>query len=247
MKRLLSQKTKRSYLKIPKVNLHFLVIGFLLVLLLGGAYLLKSGYFAIKTIDCKTQYGDCSDSDNKVFAGFIGKNLFLLSTEEGRNTGEKEYVNRKVLVQRVFPSTLKIIIEKRRAVVALISEDPRTPRILVDQEGTVLDETNDGILPTITVRKTIKDVYLGQKVEQSVVNAAQTLYLVSKVQNIKNGILESDRLTINLNEGTVVNFALDRDPQVLVGALQLIESRSRIDGKLPKLIDLRYIKPVLIY
>lgn len=236
-------KLQHETITIEKIYTGGIVLAFILL----SFYLYKSSSLQLKNIDCSSQYGPCNVEDLAKFEQYKNKNLLFLDSSEVKNKGEESYNNRKVIVQKYFPGTLKIILEKRKSIVALKSRDPRSPILAIDRDGTLIDTPKETQLPVIYIRRNLGDLYLGEKVEQPVVNAVQVFYLSQKYWNIQDAVLDQDKLQITLDSQTIVNFALDRDPQALVGALQLIETRSRIEGKLPKLIDLRYIRPVLTY
>ena len=155
-------------------------------------------------------------------------------------------MNRKVVVQRVFPETLVLILDKRKSMVALKVLNSES-LLLLDKDGVVLEFVENSSLPTITVQEQILGLSIGQKLENKFTNAAMVFYLTYKTQGIKGSVLAQKTLRFELSDGPVVLYSLDKDPQTSVGALQLILSRSRIEGKLPKIIDLQYSKPVVRY
>lgn len=55
-----------------------------------------------------------------------------------------------------------------------------------------------------------------------------------------------DTLTVQLL-GTLVYFSKEKDISVQVAALQMILGKTTIDGGIPKVIDLRFNKPILKY
>lgn len=218
----------------------------LLLLLVAGGLFLTSSFFNIKSFDCKTQYGPCLDEDLKAYEPFLGKNLFLVKTKEVENASLQNLMNRKASVQRVFPNSLAIILDKRKPLVSLKALNSES-LILVDKEGVVLEFVESSSLPTIVVQQQVTGLSVGQKLDQRLITAIQGFYMTYKSQGIQAATLSDKTLRFELPDGITVFYGLDRDPEVSVGALQLILSRSRIDGKLPKIIDLQYTKPVVRY
>lgn len=56
-----------------------------------------------------------------------------------------------------------------------------------------------------------------------------------------------DTITVTLPGPLTVRLAASSDLKYSVASLQFIISRSKIEGKVPKSIDLRFDKPVVVY
>lgn len=223
---------------------------FLIIFLLGGAAaLLRSDFLRIKTIVCKTQYGPCAGEEEERLESLEGESVVFLDSSRVKDIFVEDFKIREVYVQRVFPNKLVVFLERRKPLVAIKLRGVNEEGVfLVSKDGTVLEFTKNSSLPRLELEDNSR-VVVGQKVDEEVVSALHLVYLTYKLnatpRNVE-GALEKRGLVVDLGE-TTVYFARDKDPQVLVGALQLILSRSRIDGKLPKVIDLRYSNPVLEY
>lgn len=229
--------------KISVKKLFIYLVVLLLPILIFVIY--KSNLFSIEEVDCKTQYGPCLQEDIAKVQKHIGKNIFFLSKDKVKEVLSQDTMNRKVVVQKNFPWELKVRIEKRKPIVAITNQQ-QLLYFLVDRDAIMLEPVEKTFLPTLLVRKKA-EYHVGDYLGEDVKNAVQILYLTTKNEVINSTILENKSITFELDQGLLVIFPLSKDPQVLVGALQLILSRSRIEGKLPKVIDLRYIKPVLTY
>lgn len=72
-------------------------------------------------------------------------------------------------------------------------------------------------------------------------------------ETLANYGLVAKKLTINGQEltaeisQTLVLFKIEEDFKPQVASLQFILSRAKIEGKLPKVVDLRFTKPVVSY
>lgn len=221
------------------------IIPFLLIFFIGFL-LLKSNFFAVAQINCKTQFGMCADNELAQFDEFKGKNLFFLNSRVVENIGTKNITNRRVFVQKVFPNTLVVVLEKKKPVVAVKMDIQPKGAFLVDQEGNVTTFVTDNNLPLIIAKEKSINLIIGRPLGEKFAHAAQIMSLVNKSQKVDLGYFDQESFNIELN-GSRVYFPNMGDPQVLVGALQLILTRSRIDNKLPKIIDLGYSNPVLRY
>ncbi|OGY12665.1 MAG: hypothetical protein A3F61_02865 [Candidatus Blackburnbacteria bacterium RIFCSPHIGHO2_12_FULL_41_13b] len=219
------------------------VLGFLILCFLFVVFL-QSPFFAIKNVHCKTQYGPCSKLDEEQFASPLGENFFFYNTQALAESLKKTFLNRTVYVEKVFPGHLSVSIEKRKAIVVIkLSEGQDL--YLVDIDGEVIDRVAQSFLPTLTLKDGKLEV--GQRLNEENLQAAKIFHLVFKADNIRQAKVEDKKLVVQTGDAITVYFPINRDPQALVGALQLILTRSRIEGKLPKLIDLRYSKPILKY
>lgn len=225
-------------------KLKWLTLPFFILLL--TTLLFFSNVFLIKNIICKTQYGPCSKKEEQELEEIKGKNLFLFKKSDVQEVLVKNFLNRKVTLQRVFPNTVVVVIEKRKPIAAF--KLPNTPDkvYLVDREGKIIEYVQNSLLPVISLINSSQSFAIGNSLDEKMTNAAQIVSLTFKSQGAKEGVLENTRLMIYLEEMEIY-YPLDRDPRVVVGALQLILNRSRMMGKLPKSVDLRYSNPVLRY
>ncbi|MDO8503154.1 MAG: hypothetical protein Q7S60_00540 [bacterium] len=221
----------------------------ILFLLIGAPLILLRG--SISTIDmirCKTQYAPCDETDEGKLKEFYGQNLFLLSGRRVESRMKADFQNRSVSVQKVFPKELVVILDKRKPFVALEKEG-LAGVFLLDQDGVVVSFVNKSSLPILVLWKDA-NLTIGEMVEEKIKQAALLLFMTNRTQQGNVGDYENqkdDFFTVLLPNNVKVYFPLGRDPSVSIGALQLILTRSRIDGKIPGSIDLRYSNPVLRY
>lgn len=221
----------------------FVRIFFTFASLVGLYFFLTSSFFDVKSVRCKTQYGPCSKTDEGFLAKYYSGNLFFTNTGKVETELEGLFINRQVYVERIFPNSLSVSIEKRKAIVAL-KTNGRKEVYLADRDGRVIDFVPESYLPTLEVGS--QELVVGESLDEKLQTALKLLYLTFKSQTVKAGQVQEDKLVVKVQE-IEVYLPLTKDPQVTVGALQLILARSRIEDKLPKLIDLRYSKPVLTY
>ncbi len=210
---------------------------------------LKTNISAVDKIRCKTQYGQCDKVDEGKLNKFYEQNLFLLSAQRVRDEMKQDFQNRSVSVQKVFPKELVVILDKRKPLVALKKESLEDAVFLMDRDGVVMSVVRKSSLPTLILWKDA-DLVVGEMVEEEIWQAAELLFITNRTQQAEEGEYRNQKdnfFSTLLPNGVKVYYPLGRDPEVLVGALQLILTRSRIDGKTPTLIDLQYSNPVLRY
>lgn len=205
----------------------------------------QSRFFDITNFTCKSQYGPCTAEEISSLEKFKGGNMVMFNTKPVVDKLKHDFMNRKVVVQKVFPNTIIVTLEKRKAVVAFatLSGDGY---FLLDRDGVVVEFVKTTNLPYISAPE-LPGLVVGHEAEDKFRRAASITYLVFRSQGVKQVKLENSTIVAQLQSGLRVIFPLEGDPQVLMGALQLILARSRMMDKLPKEIDLRYSKPVLRY
>lgn len=240
-----------------------LILGALAVLLVGAVVWVKkdnvrstlskfplANFVLIKNINCKTQYGPCDEQDIKLASRFIGKNLFLVTSKDVGETLVGSFRNNKVFVNKFFPSTLSLVIEKRKGFMALSKPSVGSGVFLVASDGTALSYEESSALTTIVLSEEIATPVVGEKVGQDLISAGKTLSLLRLGQNIETANFSKEGMIVKIKwdlSSISVVFPLSGDPSLLVGALQLILSQAKIDGKIPKVVDLRFKNPVLGY
>ncbi|OGY09292.1 MAG: hypothetical protein A2782_00160 [Candidatus Blackburnbacteria bacterium RIFCSPHIGHO2_01_FULL_43_15b] len=231
-----------------------LVLGVICLLAVGAVVwinkFLLANFISVKNIVCKTQYGPCGQQDVKLASRFVGRNLFLVTSAEVDEILAQNFRNNKVYVNKVFPQTLSLFVEKRKGFVAVGKPSLGNGVFLVDSEGIVLSHEENSALPVIVLSDDVANLVVGEKVSQDLLNAGKTLRLVSLAQKANKAKLSKDALIVDLmwDLNTInVIFPLEGDSKVVVGALQLILTQAKMDGKIPKAIDLQYKNPVLKY
>ncbi|MBI2590607.1 MAG: hypothetical protein HYW33_01870 [Candidatus Blackburnbacteria bacterium] len=209
-----------------------------------------ANFVTVDNIVCKTQYGPCDQQDLELASRFIGKNLFLVTSAEVGEMLSGSFKNNKVFVSKYFPDTLSLVIEKRKGFVAVSKPDVGSGFFLVSSDGTALSYEESSALPKLVLSEEVAMPVVGGKVDQDLINAGKTLSLLRLGQNVSTADFSKEGLAVSINwdsSSISVTFPANGDPELLTGALQLILSQAKMDGKIPKVIDLRYKNPVLRY
>lgn len=226
----------------------YIALAVLFLFILGSVIVIfKTNLLKISEVGCKTQYGYCDPNDEKVLSKIQGQNLFFAGTDSLTNELAQDFRNRNIFIQKVFPTKLSVFLEKRKPQVAFKLTDPQKPGFFVaDEDGVVLGKVTETPLPTITL-KNGDTLVVGESLTAREKNAANLVYLTFRSRGRAMGELEDDFVKVYIEDDIAIYYPLDGDPNVLVGALQLILTRSKIDNQLPKEVDLRYSNPVLRY
>lgn len=228
--------------KFVRFGIPLIIVGFII-------WLVKSEQVFVKYYSCKTQYGPtCDSKDQELLKKYVGSNFFTLNTESIENDLKTSFINERISVQKVIPAKLSAFIVKRKPIVAAKMGSIETSGyFLVDKEGQVLSFVPDSGLGILIYKQEEHNLIVGSYANDKFKKATGILYKSTRTFGTKEALLEGNVLRIVLPENIVVTFSLDRDPSVQGAALQLILTRAKVDGKLPKTIDLRYKNPVLKY
>jgi hypothetical protein len=229
----------RKYKKILFIVIFFLVIAFIFYI---------PRLITIKRIVCKTQFGECDqliiDETNKLINNkmyFAKKNIHLYL--------KNNYLVKDFSIQYKIPDTLEIdlIIAKSKYCIKSENYDVFS---YVSKEGRVLELRKTCNLPVVYIKDTAYNV--GDVIKNEYLSALDLLNNIFISYNVKEGYIVENNLEITLLQGYKVILPLNKDNQVLLGALRLIinrlntdDSESRIiEGRI-NVIDLRYENPVL--
>lgn len=202
-------------------------------------------FLTVRVTTCKTQFGQCAEEDTFPIKKYEGKSLFFLNRRALNQELEKNFKNEYAYNHLYFPNTLDVYIKKRKAVVG-ITKTATQKIYLVSKEGVVLEEVESTALPLLILGEEFEIPPIGNIVKDKEIVGIEILNYVYKIWSQPHAKIESNKFLVKINE-TLVTFPLDREPSIVIGALQLILTRSKIDSKLVKTIDLRYKKPILTY
>ncbi len=211
----------------------------LLFIIFGGIlYAIRYG-FEVKRIEFIAEGMEVKFNER-----LITGNIIFFPSERIRNTLLREYPQLKdVVIRKQFPHTIVIIPVLRNATALLVTQKATYG---IDQEGRVIGigmqeshlpeiEVN---YPSVRVGTTLED----QSVRTSLLflDKSKPLFSVSKIQAM------GDSLSLKaISDKTEILFTQDADIDTLISTLQTIITGVRIKGTMPKVIDVRFTKPVI--
>lgn len=206
-----------------------------------GLYALTKRVFTIDSIEVVGTQIDVSINEQK-----INKNLLFFPTENVRLQLLKDNpIIKDVQIRKKFPHTLVIVAYARTPIARL--EFPLLS-VLVDRDGVVLGQASlqDSSLPLL--RLDIPQVNPGNMLTDPRLRQSLTFLSslnedihIAYIAELDNQSLraKADKLDIYFPQnGTIVSK---------VATLQTLTSGFRIKGILPKVIDLRFDKPVVTF
>lgn len=201
----------------------------------------------VKKVSCFTQYGPCPDSFSEKLSGFVGRPLFTIGASEIKKSlsgvgavGLPAQAG-EVRVLKHLNGRLEVNarVEKPRVAVSINGEQKL---FLVNLNGEIVSEAFYSSLPKLTVR-----IGKVSPKDSGFVSGVRLVELTSRAAPIENAEVTSEGLVFT-TDGTQVLMPLSgRQHQVLVGSLQLILTRSTIEGKRLSKIDLRFKNAVVSF
>lgn len=213
---------------------------FVSLIFLGISLVLASDLFKVKNISCQTQYADCPKETEDSLGEFSGNHIFLVDEAKIKRMILADFRFRQVFVRRILPASLEVLVEERKPIGGILVGENQV--FLVDTEGVVLAKVAKTNLPKLEMGE--RQISVGTQIDGEIRSAVVLLDLLAKAgykmeAKLSAGIISGQIL------GAQVLLPLDRDPQVLVGSLQLIFTQATIEGRKPISIDLRFKNPVV--
>lgn len=211
----------------------------------------QSDFWRVRNIVCQAVEEDCPSQIWQTAVDLtFNKNIIFLPTQKiSEEILRKNPILKEIKIKKKLPAKLILEIKKRQALVVLSSEPSGEDFYVIDEEGVVLAKEKKTDLPLIFFSP-IGKWEIGQRVEEEKIQ--QTVDILTKLRlNLfkpkSAKIISPYSLEVWLNEGFLVVFSLKKEGENQVGSLQTIFSRSKIEGRVIKKIDLRFDKPVVNY
>lgn len=244
---IISRKNWRRLINFGKLLLEILLIAGLVI---GGVWVYKSDYFRIKKITCLKDEFPCND-EIIYFADL--KKLNLLTTNFNQIFNKiKDNIPavESIKYNRHLPDEIIINLIMRQPL-ASFSYD-QSSWYLVDTNYFVYKQVmvKPNNLPEIKISRTDYHLIVGQSIKNEVLN--KVLLLIEELKTSFSYFKEielssSSTITVFLQESVIASFSGQKAIRPQVDSLQFILRQSKIEGKVPSFIDLRFVKPVLRY
>lgn len=239
------RKKKKTVLSLFKKISIFVI---LIVSIVGLVVFVKTALI-VKKIDCRFNQTACpGEIWMDLMSLTIGKNIIFLSTKN--LVGQVEKTNpllKEVKIKKNLPNHLFFELRKREPQAAL--KNPEKGFWIIDEEGFLLEKTNETELPVILVEQPI-NLNVGEKIVEK-----ETVWAVNLLKGLKFRLLKPKtakivsprQIEVELDDKPLVIFSSLKEADFQLDSLQLIFSRSKIEGRNLKQVDLRFDKPVVIY
>ncbi|MCD6329801.1 MAG: FtsQ-type POTRA domain-containing protein [Candidatus Cloacimonetes bacterium] len=185
----------------------------------GSAYLLKFGvtnwnYLQMKESEVAGTVHINPDIIHISLSEFKGQNLYLLEDDVVRDRLVQNPYVKDVRILRIFPSTLKVVIEERLPI-AYIQTD-QDEYFLIDDQGVLLDivDLSDGLDVPVFCEIDINNLTLGQEITDT--NFKILLDVYKTLKDTYHDFLASvDELCIE--DGDVIISEKERGVRFIIG------------------------------
>jgi cell division protein FtsQ len=225
---------------------------FVFLFLIGGLiFFLTSDYFKISILDCEKRNLPCSEKERILFLDLIGENIFLLDVNKLSKSIKNNYsLIKEVEIEKKIPNKVLIKIKEREEF-ASFSKDGKV-WFIIDSLGFILKKAYEKPknLPEIFSPHNQLSLNIGQKLDQREV--ACSLLILEQLKDsfiLLDGLVlgEKGTITLFLTDDVIASLSAKKKMLMQVDSLQFILRQSKIEGRLPSLIDLRFDKPVVRY
>lgn len=216
----------------------------------GLFFVFKGKLFRINKLTCQKEGFPCQ-KEIIFLEELKGQSIFLANTTEiSQKIKNKILTVKEVEIKKRLPDRVLIEIIPRQPFVAL-TKDEKT-YFLIDEDGFVYQKvlTKPKNLALIIIDGFEASFYLGQRMEDEVLVKS-----LSFIKGLKKSFIvfkqivlsENGTITLFLNEPIIASFSAKKNILSQVDSLQFILRQSKIEGKIPALIDFRFNKPVVKY
>jgi hypothetical protein len=213
----------------------------LFILLLLSVYFIGTHLFALKTI---TVVGNNIQVqiDQKRFPKSL---LFFPADKLRAEILSDNPILTDVRFQKNYPNTLVIIPTLRTAAALLVTADRR---VLIDNRGIVLSDADTLPAGMPVLYKTVSGIHVGLQIsDQGVQEALAVIAGDHPAISIETITIEDDGVVRAHTRNLDILFTQNADIPNTLTTLQTLMTGFRIKGTLPKVIDLRFDKPVITF
>lgn len=224
-----------TYSRSPYLWISGWVVALVVAGAVAGAVVLRSNFGTTNQVKCVTQFGPCPEALQAYLVGPPAQ----IRAQIGQLTHVKS-----VKVYRRLPSTLVVDVSLRQAA-GTIAPSVLGTSSLVDEQGVVFDHATSSSLPLL-----IQDPLplVGETVGLPAQKALQMLSHLSPLLTGRAvGTLAGSILKVWISQATQVELDIDHSPAGWPASLQFVLTRSKIDGKIPSKIDLKFNHPMVTY
>ena len=231
-------------MKVIKLIASLLLIVAIIALFWGIPRLAK-----VKAIDCANQYGPCSEMLLEKVSPLAGQTYLQVKKSLSDIIAKEKLVSDYLLQYKIGGKVNLNVIEKVAR--GALKIEGQENYFLVDSNGEVIAQKETTTLPVIEIG--FVEVKLNDTISSQYLKAVQLLTDLNILYGVGRGIIKNEALYINLPGSVEGIFPLNKEKEVILGALKLILDRLNTEAKdirinevdNIKTIDLRYDNPVL--
>jgi len=222
-----------------------------LFLIIAFIFFFTNDYFKISFLDCEKNKLPCSEKERNFFLDFFGENIFLFNTDKKERQIKNSYPHiREVEIEKKLPNKVLLQIKDREEFASLNRDDKSW--FIFDKEGFFLKMVYEKPknLPEIFSYHSGLNLSVGQKIDKK-----EILISLKILKSLKDSFILLEKIivdkreiiTLFLTNDVVASLSAQKNTPNQVDSLQFILRQSKIEGRLPLFIDLRFDKPVIRY
>lgn len=213
-------------------------------------FLSRSAFFRITNIVCEKDNLPCNEQEKNIFLNFFGQNILGFEPNKKNNQIKQQQPQLgKITYQKIWPNKLVIKITSRIPFASLTVNEKDWYSIDID--GYIFDkkQETEADLPQIISQNNDLDLKPG-KIDSSLITISLTI-----IESLKENLIDLEKIVLNnrqeatlyLASPVIATLSARKDVSMQVDSLQFILRQSKIEGNLPRFIDLRFDKPIMIY
>jgi cell division septal protein FtsQ len=247
---------RRKYLSLfLKVIVVVITLGLVVA---SSFFIFKGDFFKIKKVSCLIDEAACpGEIWTKLLSLSIGQNILFFPQRPLEDEIKASFPQiGEMVVAKILPETLAFSLELRKATAAFTqkvessteSATPATDFFIADEEGMVFQKITSSLdLPRVFLTN-LEGISVGQQIISKELTQTLALIVLLSKLDLKPEMIEVSEkgILVWLKDELEVSFSSQKEATAQVGSLQLILSRTKIEGKRLKRVDLRFDKPVIV-
>ena len=187
----------------------------------------------IQSISCQTQFGDCPEKFTQYYEKYRSKWYFSKITNSF-----PEALVKSVQIQKRLPDKLIFRLTTRQPIVAISTDQG------VDEDGFIMPIDKAALYPQLQI---LQNTAISTSLSPTETKAVSVLSFISKYVSVNlKAELTENQLNV-LYKDMIIRLDMKYLDNNWFSSLQMLLTQSKIAGKGPKIIDLRFYQPVLTY
>lgn len=229
---------RRSGVKLFRIIILLLLVG---AGVLGWRLITEASFFKVSKVSVTGDRGNLlTESLTK---DILGQNIIFLPEEKIEEVALQNLLLEKVSFKRIFPGEVVAELSWREPILVWQSS---SGRFLLDKVGVAYATASAEPLPQVSEPNS--NFSLGQKVAEDKLSLVEdVLRAVEGKFTVLTVAISGRDATIQLSGNIQVILNTEANLNQAISALQLITTQAKIEGRLPRVVDLRFPKPVVTY
>lgn len=220
----------------------------LLLLIFSYWFTLHSGYFTFEQVHCRLDYEPCPEGAVlSELAKVKGQNLLTFNPAALQTRLlAGDFTIREAEFRKKFPRTLIVELQSVYPVAAVQLLGLPNQWVIFDSRFRLIGSRGqDPNVPTVIV-VSLPTLNLGEPLtDEALLRSLQAAIAISQeISQVRQLSVDGSTLTLQLQDGRVSLFSLDKDLQLQIRTLQAILADTTIKPE-DRIIDVRFSQPIL--